>query len=318
MATPYRPLMTTAPADVSAVVLTHRRRRLATGLVNSLMESEGFPADRIVLVIDRDGGLENPVLEAAVRVIRMTTNRGPAACVRAGLDAVFADPSMSYAYVCEDDVGLMGLPERRLESVRAAVAEYERRGGRPVGAVLAYGRRFGTRPGSTYPFLPDPAGPRLQPVDVGPWGATLVSRKAHDRGVRPDDYWFFAYEDFDYYLQVARAGLAVLVDRPSGLATASATATLAGRDAVLSDERPDDAVEPWRAYYTARNMFELARRYGDLRWVGWHLVLSVRRLQLASSWAQRRALIVGLAHGLARRRGRNSRYVRSLGEIPPA
>jgi len=306
------------PDDIAAVVLTHRRRRLATKLVRSLLSDEGFPPDRLVLVVDRDGGLEDPDLEAAIRVIRLAANSGPAAGFRAGLDAAFADPTVSYAYLCEDDVALMGLPVPRVADLRAEVEAYERSGGRRTGAVLAYGRRFGRRGGAAAPFLPDPAGPRLQPVDVGSWGALLVSRRVHDAGLRPDDHWFFAYEDFDYFLQISRAGLAVLVDRDSGLAAAASTSTLAGRDATLRGERPDDADEPWRAYYVARNMFELARRYGDLRWVAWHLAYSVRRFQLASSWAERRALLVGLLHGVLGRSGRDRRYVRTVGELPPA
>ena len=307
-----------APDDTIAVVLTHRRRRLATELVRSLLSDEGFPPERVVLVVDRDGGLEDRELEAAIRVIRLAVNSGPAAGFRAGLDAAFADPTVSFAYLCEDDVGLMGLPVPRVADLRAEVEAYERRSGRRTGAVLAYGRRFGWRGGATAPFLPDPAGPRLQPVDVGSWGALLVSRRVHDAGLRPDDYWFFAYEDFDYFLQISRTGLAVLVDRDSGLATAASTSTLAGRDAALRDERPDDRDEPWRAYYVARNMFELARRYGDRRWIAWHLAYSVRRFQLASSWAERRALLAGLRDGVLRRSGRDNRYVRTLGELPPA
>jgi len=303
------------PGDTVAVVVTHRRRRLATKLVHSLLLDEGFPPDQVTLVIDRDGGLEDPSLEAAVRVVRLAVNSGPAAGFRAGLDASFDDPSVRYAYLCEDDVGLMGLPVPRVADLRAEVDAYERRTGRRVGAVLAYGRRFGRRGGTTAPFLPDPDGPRLQPVDVGSWGALLVSRRVHDAGIRPDDSWFFAYEDFDYYLRIRQAGFAVLIDRDSGLATAAATSTLAGRSTAFRAERPDDTVEPWRAYYVARNMFELARRYGDLRWVGWHLVYSMRRFQLAASWSERRALLLGLRDGVLRRSGRNERYVRVLSEL---
>src|SRR3954447_18837675 len=100
----------TAPLDTVAVVLTHRRRRLATSLVRSLTEDEGFSPDRIVLVVDRDGGLDDPALEDELCVIRLETNGGPAAGFRAGLEAVFSDPTVAYAYLCEDDVGLMGLP----------------------------------------------------------------------------------------------------------------------------------------------------------------------------------------------------------------
>jgi hypothetical protein len=306
----------TAAADTVAVVLTHRRRRLATSLVRSLMAHEGFAPERIVLVVDREGGLEDPALEASVRLIRLEVNSGPAAGFRAGLDAAFEDPSVAFAYLCEDDVGLLNLPAPRVDRLRAAVQEHEATGGIAVGAVVAYGRRFGRRPGKTDPFVPDPEGPQLQHVDVAAWGATLVSRRVHDHGVRPEDLWFFGYEDFDFFLRVRASGLAVMVDREGGLAVAAATSTLAGRDATLSGKRPDDAMEPWRAYYVARNFFELARRHGDRRWLVWHLVHSVRRFQLATTWPERRATIVGLSHGLVRHYGRHPRYVRVAGELP--
>jgi hypothetical protein len=306
----------TAPADTVAVVLTHRRRRLATSLVHSLITDEGFSPDRIVLVVDRDGGLEDPALEAALRIFRLPTNGGPAAGFRAGLEAAFDDPAMAYAYLCEDDVGLLGLPVPRVASLRAAVEEHQATSGTDVGAVVAYGRRFGRRRGTTDPFVPDPDGPRLQHVDVAAWGATLVSRRVVDRGIRPDDLWFFGYEDFDFFLRVRAGGLAVLVDRDSGLAVSASTSTLAGREATLSGQRPDDAMEPWRAYYVARNFFELTRRHGDARWLLWHLAFSARRLQLAATREERRASVVGLLHGLVRRYGRNPRYVRVMGELP--
>jgi hypothetical protein len=299
-----------------AVVLTHRRRRLATALVRSLIADEGFPPDRIVLVVDREGGLDEPDLEASVRLIRLETNSGPAAGFRAGLDAAFENPDVTFAYLCEDDVGLLGLPAPRVASVRAAVEEHEATGGASVGAVVAYGRRFGRRRGTTDPFVPDPSGPRLQQVDVAAWGATLVGRRVVDAGVRPDDLWFFAYEDFDFFLRIRTEGLAVLVDRDSALAVAAATSTLAGRDAAQSGERPDDAMEPWRAYYVARNFFELARRHGDRSWLMWHMVYSARRVQLATTWSERRATLIGLSHGLIKHYGRHPRYVRAVGELP--
>jgi hypothetical protein len=305
-----------APSDVVAVVLTHRRRRLATTLVRSLIDTEGFPPDRIVLVVDREGGLEDPELEARVRLIRLETNGGPAAGFRTGLDAAFEDSTVAYAYLCEDDVGLLNLPTPRVGPLCAAIDEHEASGGSAVGAVVAYGRLFSGRGGRTEPFVPDPGGPRLQHVDVAAWGATLVSRRVVDSGLRPDDLWFFAYEDFDFFLRIRASGLAVLVDRDAGLAVAAATSTLAGRDAALSGERPDDAMESWRAYYAARNFFELARRHGDRRWLLWHVVYSARRLQLARNWAERRAMVVGLSHGLLRRYGRHPGYVRMMGEFP--
>src|ERR1019366_7916166 len=63
----------------------------------------------------------------------------------AGLEAAFADPTVRWAYLCEDDVGLFSLPAPRLASVLERIDTLEANGrdtDRPVGAVVAYGRRF--------------------------------------------------------------------------------------------------------------------------------------------------------------------------------
>ena len=302
------------PEDTVAVVLTHRRRRLATDVVRQLIDGEGFAAGRVVLVVDGEGGLEDLRLEESITVERLAAGAGPAGGFRRGMELAFADPTTQWVYLCEDDVGLLGLPGPRIQSALAAVDAHETTTGEQVGAVVAYGRRFGKRAGVTDPFLPSPAGERLQPVDVAAWGATLVSRRVHERGIRPDDWWFFGYEDFDFFLTMRRAGMSLLVDRDAALATAAATSTSAGRLAALSDDRPDDAAEAWRAYYVARNLFELARRHGDARWLAWHLAYSARRWQLAASREERSAVLAGLRDGLRRRSGRNDRYVRTVGE----
>ena len=303
-------------SDVVAVVLTHQRPRLATALVRTLVQDEGLAPDQVIVVVDVLGGLDDARLEAAVRVIRLEEPAGPAAGFRAGLDAAFADPSVQFAYLCEDDVGLVGMPVPRLAEVRDAVREQKARVAGNVGAVVAYGRIFGDRAGVTVPYVPDAQGARLQPVDVAAWGATLVCRQAHDAGVRPDDFWFFAYEDFDYFLQMRDAGFAVMVHRDTGLATAEATATNQGRDATFEGQRPDDDEEWWRAYYVARNQVELARRHGSPRWLVWHLLYRMRRLQRARGRAERAALLAGLRDGVRGRSGRNAKYVRRVGERP--
>jgi hypothetical protein len=82
----------------------------------------------------------------------------------------------------------------------------------------------------------------------------------------------------------------------------------------LRDHRPLDADEPWRAYYLARNFFELARRHGRRSWYAWHIVYSVRRLQLAHSSAERLATVRGLVDGIRGRLGVEPRYLRQVGE----
>ncbi len=299
-------------AGVVAVVLTFRRPQLASDVVESLRDVEGVDPSRIFVVVNGEGGLRDGRLEDTVRMVRLPENLGPAGGFREGLVAAFADPSTRWAYLCEDDVGLFDLPSPRLARVVAAAEGWEERSSTPIGAVVAYGRRAARRAGGTDPYVPGAASP-LEPVDTAAWGATLVSRRVVDAGVLPDAEWFFGYEDFDFYLKLREAGFALLVDGVSARAVA-AQMTSAGRDEALRARRPTDQQEPWRAYYVARNFVALARRHGDWRWLGWHLLYSLRRMQLAASWAERGATAHGLWDGARGRLGRNPRYGRDTGE----
>jgi len=85
---------------VTAVVLTFRRPRLASDVVRSLLDVERFRPERIVVVVNGDGGLDSQDLEDAVRMVRLPTNLGPAGGFRAGLVEAFADPRCEWAYLC--------------------------------------------------------------------------------------------------------------------------------------------------------------------------------------------------------------------------
>jgi hypothetical protein len=298
--------------DVAAIVVTHRRRRLAGDVVRSLLEVEKFDPARVVVVVSGEGGLDDPELEDRVRMHRLATNVGPGGGFRQGLIDVFADPSIEWAYLCEDDIGLFDLPTPRLADVLGRLRSD--RDHRPIGAVVSYGRVFAPHGGHTVNLVPGKeTGDALLAVDVACWGATLVSRAVVDAGILPDPAWFFGYEDFDFFARVRAGGFSVLVDAPAARAVASQQ-TLAGRAEALSPHRPVNADEAWRAYYVARNFFTFARRHGSWRWSAWHLAYSVRRLQLAGSWAERRAYLHGLWDGFLGRLGSNPRYQGGGGE----
>ena len=302
-----------ANPSVTAVVLTYRRPRLAGDVVRTLLHEEGFPPDRIVLVVNGEGGLDDPELEAAVRTVRLPVNIGPAGGFRAGLEAAFSDSTTAWAYLCEDDVGVFDLPTPRVTPVLDRLRDqFEAGGVARVGAVVAYGRRFDAR-GHAANVVPDQAAPPFVPVDVAAWGATLLARGAIDRGVLPATEWFFGFEDFDFFLLLRAAGLRVLLDTESARAVGPVQ-TSAGREAALSPHRPGDAEEPWRAYYVARNYFHLARAHGSASWHAWHLAYSARRLQRATSNAERVATLHGLVDGVRRRWGAHPRYVRTVAE----
>ncbi|HTU38744.1 MAG TPA: hypothetical protein VMF35_12170 [Acidimicrobiales bacterium] len=302
-----------AHPSVTAVVLTYRRPRLAGDVVRTLVHEEGLPPGRIVLVVNGEGGLDDPELEAAVRTVRLPVNIGPAGGFRAGLEAAFSDSTTAWAYLCEDDVGVFELPAPRVAAVLDRLRHRSGGGGTAeVGAVVAYGRRFDAR-GHAANVVPDETAPPFVPVDVAAWGATLVARAALERGVLPATQWFFGFEDFDFFLRLRAAGLGVLLDTESARAVARVQ-TSAGREAVLSPHRPGDAEEPWRAYYVARNYFHLARAHGSASWQAWHLAYSARRVQRASSNAERVATLHGLVDGVRRRWGPHPRYVRTTAE----
>ncbi len=300
-------------SGVTAVVLTHRRPRLAGNVVRSLLTEERISPERVIVVVSGEGGLDDGALEESVRMVRLTSNVGPAGGFRTGLEVAFADASTQWAYLCEDDVGLFDLPTPRVASVLAGLRKFEDGAPGTTGAVVAYGRRFTGR-GHSVNVVPGPEDPPFVPVDVAAWGATLISRRVLDRGVLPDTEWFFGYEDFDFFCRVRAAGLNVLHDRDAARAVAH-DQTNAGRTAALAAARPVDSDEPWRAYYVARNFFHLARAHGSVSWQAWHLAYSARRMQLAGSNAERRATVHGLVDGVRGRRGAHPRYARSNGRV---
>jgi hypothetical protein len=299
---------------VTAVVLTYRRPRLAGEVVRALLATEGFAPDRIILVVNGEGGLDDAALEADVHTIRLTHNTGPAGGFRAGLEEAFSDPSTRWAYLCEDDVGLFDLPSPRVATVMGRI-EARPSGPVPIGAVVAYGRCFVGRGAHTINVVPAAgSGPDLAPVDVACWGATLVSRAAFEAGVLPDASWFFGLEDFDFFCRVRQAGFDVLVDAEAARLVATQQTT-AGRDQAIATQRPGDADEAWRSYYHARNSIELIRRHGRPGWYAWQVAYAARQLQTARDGAERSAIVNGLWDGARGRLGRHPRYGRRVGEF---
>jgi hypothetical protein len=287
-------------------------------VVRSLIEREGLAPDRVVVVVNGIGGLDDATLESSVRLVRLPHNLGPAGGFRAGMEVAFADPSIRWAYLCEDDVGLFSLPSPRLAEL---VDRAEARGHGsepPVGAVVAYGRRFVGRGSHTVNLVPPARSPHeLVPVDVAGWGATLLSRSVFDAGILPDPEWFFGLEDFDFFCRVRQGGFEVLVDAVSARAVADEQ-TSTGRAGALGPHRPIDEGETWRSYYHARNSILLARRYGRPSWHAWHLAYSARHLQRASGSPERRAILHGLWDGARGRFGENPAYGPAVGEFSPS
>ena len=303
-----------APASVTAVLLTHKRPRLATAAVRSLVQQEGFPPDRVVVVVNGAGGLEDEALEARVHMVRLPRNLGPAGGFAAGMEAAFSDPSVRWAYLCEDDVGLFSLPSPRVANVIDRAEARNRQPGRPVGAVVAYGRRFVGRGTYTVNLVPsEESTHELVSVDVAMWGATLLAREVFDAGIRPDDVWFFGLEDFDFFCRVRKGGFEVLVDAVSARAVADQQ-TSAGRAEAVAAHRPTYDSEAWRWYYDTRNRILFTRRHGRPSWHLWNLAIEARHIQKASGRDERRARLHGLWDGARGRFGEHPGYGRTMGE----
>jgi GT2 family glycosyltransferase len=300
-------------SGVAAVVVTHKRPRLAGRLVRSLVDSEGIAKERIFVVVSGEGGLDDPDLESSVRMLRLESNLGPAAGFSKGIEEATADPATQWVYLCEDDVGLLPLGFPRVRDLLRRIEAYPT--AQPVGAVVAYGRVLDARTGNAVNLVPPAGSPEdLGTVDVAAWGATLLSRKVADAGLLPDPEWFFGFEDFDFFCRVREAGFSVLVDSMTARQVARHETT-AGRADLQSGNRPTDSDESWRAYYVARNYFALARRHGSPSWILAHLVYSARRLQLSESRNERTAILHGLLDGARGLLGRNPRYLREVGEL---
>lgn len=278
-----------------ALVLTYRRPREATLTVRHLVDAEGFAPWEILLVINAEGGLEDPELTASVPVLVLPENRGPAGGFRAGLERLAVDKAVDWVYVCEDDAGQLSLPSPRVGELRLLAEERETNGAR-VGAIVAYGRTLDRRSGLTRPHIPDHTGPRLQQTDVAAWGSTLVSGRALRSGILPDPAWFFGYEDFDFFLSLSAEGFEVLLDREAAVAVQNDR--LHGYDVKRN-------LEPWRSFYATRNFLELRRRHGHVGWTVTHLVKSARRARLSSTAEGRRAILRGLFHGFRGQLGRD-------------
>ncbi len=301
------------PGRTVAVVLTHRRPRLATQSVRFLLDEEGMAPEDVIVVVNGDGGLADDELAQRVNVHTLESNRGPAGGMLAGLVAATEDPDVEWIYLCEDDIGASGLPAPRLDRLRRLAGDRagdaERRG--PIGGIVAYGRQLDGRTGLTRPHIPTDDDTGLVPTDVAGWGASLVARAVVDAGVLPNESLFFGYEDFDFWLSVRAAGFDVVLDvecaRELGLSVHPS-----GREATLGSERTIDDTEPWRRYYEARNYLHLRRTHGRITWTFFHLAKSFRRGMLGSG-PHRRAIVAGLVDGVRRRDGLRPEYLRSSG-----
>jgi GT2 family glycosyltransferase len=275
------------------------------------MEEEGLSGSDVILVVNGEGGLDDRGLEAAVRVLRLGQNIGPAGGFARGLRFAVEVSDTPWIYACEDDAVLEGFATPRLSDLVERAEAHERRVPRlPAGVVGTLGWDIDSKTGRTSRHIvaaPD-GEVSLEQVDFVGWGGyALVSRKVIDAGILPDEKLFWWAEDLDFCLRVRQAGFRVLVDR-------AARPKVSAQCRSARAFRPGRAEEPWCSYYMARNGFVVSRRFGDARWTARHLLKSVRRFQLAPSFAHRTAIMRGLADGFMGRTGKHPAFVRRVGE----
>jgi GT2 family glycosyltransferase len=297
--------------DSTAVVLTYRRPRHAARVVRSLLQDEGVPASQVIVVVNGEGGLDDPTLERTVTMLTLEENIGPAGGFAMAFRFVRGIAESPWIYAREDDGAFGGPGSARLGRVIERVEAFEREvPGPPVGVVVASGWNVDPRTGRTTRHRVDDLSASFEEVDFGAWDATLVSRRVVDAGIIPDESLFWWAEELDFCLRVKRAGFRVLVDVPTVLGRERGSDLPAETRPAL----PTRADEPWCSYYMARNGFLVGRRLGTARWIVWHLLKSARRFQLAPSNAHRLAILRGLADGIRGRSGRHASFMRKVGE----
>jgi GT2 family glycosyltransferase len=282
-------------SSVIAVVLTYRRPHLATQVVTDLLEAEKLDPSQVVLVVNGEGGLDDPELEKSIAVISLPQNLGPAGGFAYAMRHAIEVSRAPWIYMCEDDQRSNQLPTPRLADLIEETRRFEREvPGPPIGGVLASAMDVDMRMGGTHRLVIRSPEARFQEVDYGPWWGALVSRDVVTAGLFPDEKLFWWAEDLEYWLRVRAAGFRVIVDL---------AAHKASRNKGVSDES-------WCAYYMARNQFHLRRRHGSFRWTLFHILKTVRRFQLAPSRQHRVAIVRGFVDGLRGRTGRNPSFSR--------
>ena len=299
---------------ISAVVLTHDRPTLARQTVKYLIGAEGLAPDRITLIVNGVGGVDDPVLARRISIWNTGANLGPAGGFAAALDWASRADVGEWLYVCEDDIGLLSLPTGRAARIIDMVSGMAPEQRDRVGAVVAYGRTLDPGTGRTVPHRCQcPSRPELEQVDAAAWGATIMHRRVLDAGVRPDPSLYFGFEDFDFFMRLRARGFDMYVDCASERAVANEVSAH-GRDRLFVGRRPTDREEPWRHYYFARNFVHLARRYGSNGWIARFLPRLFRRWTLDMGADVARSLARGYVDGLRGRTGAHPAYCRTAGE----
>jgi len=200
------------------------------------------------------------VADAAARFdvtyVPMTENTGPAGGIAEGMTRVLAVANDDDWIVTLDDDGLAG--SRETPCLLRDFGEQLLRRGVAVGAVGLVGARFDKRSGR----LVRPRDEELVgavPLDYIAGGQLLTIRVAAARRVGIfDASLFFAFDDLDYCLRLARDGYSVFADGSAWLDERRRH----GRTG-SSVARASRRISAWRRYYSVRNRVVIMQRFAS-------------------------------------------------------
>ena len=243
------------PAQIHGILVTYHRPDALAAMVEQLAEI-GLAT---LTVVDNGPSPESKEAahKAAARVpttyIEMSENTGPAGGYERGMGSVLETADTEDWMLVLDDDRLTGSTETAVALRDFAVRLVE--GGERLGAVGQMGSRFDPRLGRLH-RLPDEDLVGAVKVDYIAGGQMLMIRVAAAREVGVFDAGlFFAFDDLDYCLRLARAEYSIYVHGPSGIEARERFGRLG---AVGRVERRGS---PWRRYYSVRNHILIMRRY---------------------------------------------------------
>jgi len=292
-------------ASVAVVVLSWNDRELTVRCLDSLA-SVTYPDVRVILV---DNGSNDDTVEVVARtypeveLVRLSTNRGFAGGVNAGIEAALRGDA-GHVFLLNNDATvepgvlqpLVGAVSR---SVGAACSQILQEGS---GTIWYAGARYdprrghqGRHTGYGRPALAETIAP--YPTDRGCGGAMLIPRAALERVGLLDEALFAYAEDVDWSLRARALGLEILVV-PASIVHHRVSAASGG------------ASSPATLYYALRNGLVVAERYaprGRLRTLGRRAeafsAFVVQALRSGSRVAGLRAVLQGLRDASRRRLG---------------
>jgi hypothetical protein len=243
------------PARIHGILVTYHRPESLAAMVEQLADI-GLAT---LTVVDNGPSPESKEAahQAATRVpttyIEMDENTGPAGGYERGMGRVLETADAEDWMLVLDDDRLTGSSETARQLRDFAVRLIE--GGERLGAVGQMGSRFDPRLGRLHRLRDEELVGAVK-VDYVAGGQMLMVRVAAAREVGVFDAGlFFAFDDLDYCLRLARSGYSIYVHGPSGMEARQRF----GRLGAVS--RVERRGSPWRRYYSVRNHIVIMRRY---------------------------------------------------------